>query len=146
MEMDPKSTARRTKDHVIPQADGGKVTVFACWQCNNDKGMRTLPMWHAHLERNGDPRAKNVAWFIAEHMTNVLMLEQQLGREPDVIANMTPAEKLIVNAAAVLVFGLGDNQDMTRKQRAKAAYFARDVISILTREGFIAADEERRSA
>lgn len=141
MEMDAKSNAKRTKDHVIPRADGGKVTVFACWQCNNDKANLPLKVWHDQLVLKADPRAKHVAWFLAEHFNSVLQIEEAAGGNRGVILDMTEPEKLIVNAAASLVFGLRDEQEMTRKQRAKAAYFARDTIQILSRAGYLISEE-----
>lgn len=38
-----------TRDHIHPKSRGGKMTVWACWRCNNLKGDMTEQQWIAYL-------------------------------------------------------------------------------------------------
>lgn len=131
MEMDPKSRCRRTKDHVIPQANGGKVVVWACWECNHDKGSKLLPEWHAQLAAAGDDRARHVAWFISEHYAAIQKLQEEFTGLPAAV------QQLIAEAVARLVFHLDDNAVVTKNQRARAYRFAREIERILSEAGYL---------
>lgn len=41
-----------TRDHVLPRSRGGRVTVPACWTCNNIKGDMTPQQWEAFMQAN----------------------------------------------------------------------------------------------
>ena len=42
---------RPTHDHYpIPRSQGGRVTVIACYTCNNIKGNLSADQWHAYMD------------------------------------------------------------------------------------------------
>lgn len=47
-----RSRAAATRDHVIPQANGGTVTVWCCRQCNILKADRSPEAWAEFMTRN----------------------------------------------------------------------------------------------
>ena len=69
-----ESPFARTKEHVKPKCDGGRVTVPACSRCNNDKGDLYLNEWVGVLKAAGDKRAK--------HVENVALLYGALANRP----------------------------------------------------------------
>lgn len=74
--LDPKTRGRHTKltmtkAHDRPQARGGRLWIFACYQCNQQQASRTFLQWAHVLVHYGDPRAPHVvevAKFFAEEV------------------------------------------------------------------------------
>lgn len=53
-----------TRDHIYPRWRGGTLCeanrLIVCWQCNMDKGGKTLAKWGERLKYRGDRRAQTI--------------------------------------------------------------------------------------
>jgi len=132
MNEDPKSVVRKTRDHVIPQCMGGKVVIWACWQCNNDKANRTPVEWHQILAHKNDERVQHVARFLAEQMATINDREGLV-----VVAETDARVKAITTPIALFMWGTNDETSLTRRQWGRATLVAREVIENLSNGGFL---------
>lgn len=112
----------RTKDHFYPLSRGGTVTVFACRKCNGDKGALSPSEWLSVLEGAGDPRAKDVAWFMASHARNIDQLEAN-GVKP-----LNRASQVLAEELAPYVFPGVAYADCTNRQQFRLISIANSVL------------------
>lgn len=68
-----EAMVRPTRDHVHPRTAGGTLhrenVLIVCYQCNQDKGGKTLERFAQSLTSRGDPRAARV-WALVETRPN----------------------------------------------------------------------------
>lgn len=54
MSSTSSSQLAATRDHVVPESEGGRKTVWACFACNNLKGAMMPREWRRFMEMNPD--------------------------------------------------------------------------------------------
>lgn len=67
-----------TRDHVVPQREGGKETIRACWECNQDKSHFSLNEWRvALILRHRRPIVFHYEWVALRLLFQLINLEAQ---------------------------------------------------------------------
>lgn len=62
----PQPPHTRTRAHLVAQARGGRMWVWACRRCNMDQGLMSLSEWAARLGRENDPRFPRVVRLVSD--------------------------------------------------------------------------------
>ena len=76
---------KKTRDHLYPKQLGGKLSkmnkLFACYDCNREKGNKTLIQFHEHLINKVEQEPKNSKWHTVlstvTFMTGVIELRNE---------------------------------------------------------------------
>ncbi len=131
----------RTRDHFYPLSRGGKVTIFACRKCNEDKASLSPTEWLAALRGKADPRAENVSWFLATHAASID--EMEAAGKP---APMSLAAQMIAWELSPYIFSAAPFDECTYKQQLRLVTIANTVLKNLIEAGVSVVAQKQEAA